>query len=57
MTILYPVCLKETEEEKRSALGQLRGHGKHAKVGSVRVGGAKLGGPGVMQVIILYPVS
>ena len=23
---------EETEEEKRSALGQLRGHGKHAKV-------------------------
>ena len=41
---------EETEEEKRSALGQLRGHGKRAKVGSVRVGAAKLGGPGVMQV-------
>jgi len=38
----------ETEEEQRSALGQLRGHGKSAKVGSVRVGHAKLGGPGVL---------
>ena len=40
---------EETEDEKRSALGQLRAHGKRAKVGSVRVGAAKLGGPGVMQ--------
>ena len=40
---------EETEDEKRSALGQLRAHGKRAKVGSVRVGSAKLGGPGVMQ--------
>ena len=38
----------ETEEEERSALGQLRGHGKKGKVGSVRVGQAKLGGPGVL---------
>eukprot|EP00092_Neocalanus_flemingeri_P017494 GFUD01018923.1.p1 GENE.GFUD01018923.1~~GFUD01018923.1.p1 ORF type:complete len:1477 (+),score=489.36 GFUD01018923.1:88-4518(+) len=42
----------ETEEEQRSALGQLRGHGKAAKVGSVRVGQAKLGGPGVMPVAV-----
>ena len=59
---------EETEEEKRSALGQLRGtrahllpvyciktiscsgQGKHAKVGSLRVGAAKLGGPGVLNV-------
>ena len=41
---------EEVEEEKRSALGQLRGHGKHGKVASVRVGQAKLGGPGVLQV-------
>ena len=40
---------EELEEEKRVALGQLRGHGKSAKVGSVRVGSAKLGGPGVFQ--------
>jgi len=39
----------EIEEEERVALGQLRGHGKKAKVGSVRVGSAKLGGPGVVQ--------
>jgi len=38
----------ETEEEERVALGQLRGHGKKSKVGSVRVGSAKLGGPGVV---------
>jgi len=39
----------ETEEEQRSALGQLKGHGKKAKVGSVRVGSAKLGsGPGLL---------
>jgi len=39
----------ETEEEQRAALGQLRGHGKKSKVGSVRVGSAKLGGPGVLS--------
>jgi len=38
----------EVEEEQRVALGQLRAHGKKSKVGSVRVGSAKLGGPGVM---------
>ena len=42
------VSPEETEEEERSALGQLRGHGKKGKVGSVRVGQAKLGGPGVL---------
>ena len=42
------VAPEETEEEERSALGQLRGHGKKGKVGSVRVGQAKLGGPGVL---------
>ena len=26
----------------------MRGHGKHGKVGSVRVGNAKLGGPGTL---------
>jgi len=41
---------EETEEEQRAALGKLRGHGKHAKVGSIRVGSAKMGGPGVLQV-------
>eukprot|EP00090_Calanus_glacialis_P045458 TRINITY_DN8444_c0_g1_i3.p1 TRINITY_DN8444_c0_g1~~TRINITY_DN8444_c0_g1_i3.p1 ORF type:complete len:1504 (-),score=632.87 TRINITY_DN8444_c0_g1_i3:217-4728(-) len=40
----------EVEEEQRAALGQLRGHGKKSKVGSVRVGSAKLGGPGVLPV-------
>jgi len=44
------ISAAETEEEERSALGQLRGHGRHGKVGSVRVGQAKLGGPGVMAV-------
>jgi len=34
------------EQEQRSALGRLKAHGKHGKVGSVRVGSAKLGGPG-----------
>merc|ERR1719357_1306563 len=40
---------EEVEEEQRVALGQLRGHGKSAKVGSVRVGSAKVGGPGVLH--------
>ena len=34
------------EQEQRSALGRLRATGKHGKVGSVRVGSAKLGAPG-----------
>ena len=42
------ISAAETEEEERSALGQLRGNGRQGKVGSVRVGQAKLGGPGVM---------
>merc|ERR1719318_599773 len=33
----------EVEEESRSALGLLRGHGKGGRVGSVRVGSARLG--------------
>ena len=41
---------EEVEEETRSALGKLKPHGSKARVGSVRVGRAKLGGPGVMQV-------
>ena len=39
----------ETAEEERSALGQLRGHGRHGTVGSLRVGAAKLGGPAVLS--------
>ena len=37
------------EQEERSALGRLKAHGKHGKVGSVRVGSVKLGGPGVLK--------
>ena len=37
------------EQEERSALGRLKTSGKHGKVGSVRVGSVKLGGPGVLQ--------
>jgi hypothetical protein len=35
-------------EDERAVLGSLRGHGKHQKVGSIRVGHAKKAeGPGV----------
>ena len=34
------------EQEQRSALGGLKGHGKRGKVNSVRIGSAKTGGPG-----------
>ena len=40
---------EEVEEEKRSALGQLRAHGKKGKVSSLRVGAEKIGGPGVLS--------
>jgi hypothetical protein len=37
------------EQEQRTALGRLQGQGRHgAKVGSVRVGAVKLGGPGTL---------
>ena len=39
------------EQEQRSALGRLRAQGKQGSVGSVRVGSAKLGGPGVIQAL------
>ena len=47
----------ETEEEQRSALGQLKGHGRHNKVGSVRVGSAKVSGPGTVQIGGRQPLS
>ena len=35
-------CITTTHvEEERSVLGSLRGQGKHQKVGSIRIGGAK----------------
>ena len=37
------------EQEQRSALGRLKGHGEHGKVGSVRIGSARVSGPGVMS--------
>ena len=40
---------EEVEEEQRSALGQLRGHGRKARVSNIRVGAEKLGGPGVLS--------
>ena len=39
---------EEVEDEQRSALGQLRGHGRKGKVSNIRVGAEKLGGPGVL---------
>lgn len=37
------------EQEQRTALGRLQGQGRHgAKVGSLRVGAVKLGGPGTL---------
>ena len=37
------------EQEQRTALGRLQGQGRHgAKVGSIRVGAVKLGGPGTL---------
>jgi len=36
------------EQEQRSALGGLKGHGKRGKVNSVRIGSAKTGGPGII---------
>ena len=42
---------EEVEDEKRSALGQLRAHGKKSKVSSLRVGAEKMGGPGVLSAV------
>lgn len=37
------------EQEQRTALGRLQGHGRHGTiVGSIRVGSVKLGGPGTL---------
>ena len=45
-----PIPTEELEEqEQRTALGRLQGQGRHgAKVGSIRVGAVKLGGPGTL---------
>jgi len=47
----------EIKEEERTALGGLRGRGKHAKVGSVRVGAAKQGGPTVLSMANNKPLG